>query len=104
MAILILRIIEKLLIIYFFLYLVIDIGLFAYSLYVFIRRKKSGNGRIDYNGHKVTIVVPAYNEDVSIVHCTEMLLELDYPDFEVIVETRDPRTRRGPPRARFGRC
>jgi len=85
MTILILRIIEKLLIIYFFLYLVIDIGLFAYSLYVFIRRKKSGNGRIDYNGHKVTIVVPAYNEDVSIVHCTEMLLELDYPDFEVIV-------------------
>jgi cellulose synthase/poly-beta-1,6-N-acetylglucosamine synthase-like glycosyltransferase len=85
MVILLLRIIEKLLIIYFVLYLIIDIGLFVYSLSVF-RRKKNRNGRmIDFKGHLVSIIVPAFNEDVSIVHCTKMLLELDYPEYEVIV-------------------
>ncbi len=85
MVILILRVLEKLFIIYFLLYFLIDIGLFLYSLYVFIRRKKSRPLAGDYSGHFVSIIVPAYNEDVSIVPCTRMLLELDYPSFEVIV-------------------
>jgi len=85
MAILILRVIEKLLIIYFLLYFIIDIGLFIYSLFVFLRKKKPEPDLRDYSGHFVSIIVPAYNEDVSIVHCTKMLLELDYPSFEVIV-------------------
>jgi len=29
--------------------------------------------------------VPAFNEEVSIVTCTEMLLKLDYPNYEVIL-------------------
>jgi cellulose synthase/poly-beta-1,6-N-acetylglucosamine synthase-like glycosyltransferase len=87
MIILLLRIIEKLLIIYFTLYFVIDIGLFIYSLAVFRRKNRKGKdtGFTDYSGHSVSIIVPAYNEDVSIVHCTHMLLELDYPSFEVIL-------------------
>jgi cellulose synthase/poly-beta-1,6-N-acetylglucosamine synthase-like glycosyltransferase len=85
MAILFLRIIEKLLIIYFLLYLVIDLSLFVYSLIVFIRKRKQTPAQVDFTGHRVSILVPAYNEDVSIVHCTKMLLELDYPDFEVIL-------------------
>jgi poly-beta-1,6-N-acetyl-D-glucosamine synthase len=85
MAILILRIAEKLLIIYFSLYFIIDLGLFTYSFIVFFRKRKREPDLRDYKGHKVSIIVPAYNEDVSIVHCTKMLLELDYPAFEVIV-------------------
>lgn len=87
MVILLLRIIEKLLIIYFTLYFVIDIGLFIYSLAVFRRKNKYGRkvAETDYTGHPVSIIVPAFNEDVSIVHCSHMLLELDYPEYEVII-------------------
>ena len=85
MTILIFRILEKLLIIYFLLYFIIDIGLYLYSLFVFIGKKKYQPDLTDYSGHFVSIIVPAYNEEVSIVHCTKMLLELDYPAFEIIV-------------------
>jgi cellulose synthase/poly-beta-1,6-N-acetylglucosamine synthase-like glycosyltransferase len=87
MVILLLRIIEKLLIIYFTFYFVIDIGLFIYSLAVFRRKNKNGKKTEDkdYSGQMVSIIVPAYNEDVSIVHCTHMLLELDFPEYEVIL-------------------
>lgn len=85
MLIYFLRVLEKLLIIYFTLYLIIDIGLFIYSLSVFIRKRKPKRDVNDYTGHRVSLLVPAYNEDISIVHCTQMLLELDYPSFEVIV-------------------
>jgi cellulose synthase/poly-beta-1,6-N-acetylglucosamine synthase-like glycosyltransferase len=85
MDILILRIAEKLLIIYFSLYFIIDLGLFFYSFIVFLGKRKYEPDATDYSGQKVSIIVPAYNEEVSIVHCTKMLLELDYPSFEVIV-------------------
>ena len=35
--------------------------------------------------HRVTVIVPAYNEEVSILHCIHMLKNLDYPDFEIII-------------------
>lgn len=87
MIIFLLRITEKLLIIYFTLYFIIDIGLFVYSLAVFRKknRKREVPDTTDYSGHFVSIIVPAYNEDVSIVHCTKLLLELDYPEYEVIL-------------------
>lgn len=85
MEIVILRIIEKLLIIYFTIYFVIDLGLFIYSFSVFKRKKKKTVDNYDYAGHPISVIVPAYNEEVSIVYCTQMLLQLDYPDFEVIV-------------------
>jgi cellulose synthase/poly-beta-1,6-N-acetylglucosamine synthase-like glycosyltransferase len=85
MTILIFRILEKLLIIYFLLYFIIDVGLYLYSLFVFIGKKKYTPDLTDYSGHFVSVIVPAYNEEVSIVHCIKMLLELDYPAFEIIV-------------------
>lgn len=85
MTILILRIIEKILIIYFTGYFLIDIALFVYSMVVFKKKKKNEKEIRDYSNHFVSIIVPAYNEDVSIVHCTKMLLELDYPAYEVII-------------------
>ena len=85
MTVLILRIIEKFLIIYFTGYFIIDIALYIYSVYIFRTKKKKPNKTLDYSNHFVSIIVPAYNEEVSIVSCTQMLLELDYPNYEVIV-------------------
>jgi cellulose synthase/poly-beta-1,6-N-acetylglucosamine synthase-like glycosyltransferase len=85
MVIFLLRIIEKLLIIYFSVYFIVDIGLYIYALSVFRRKRKNHASIPDYSGHPVSVIVPAYNEQVSVVHCTRMLLELDYPDYEVIV-------------------
>ncbi|MEN8223857.1 MAG: glycosyltransferase [Bacteroidota bacterium] len=85
MTILILRIIEKVLIIYFAGYFIIDIALYVYSIFIFLKKKKGRNETLDYSNHFVSIIVPTYNEDVSIVHCTHMLMELDYPNYEVII-------------------
>ncbi|MFW6019484.1 MAG: glycosyltransferase family 2 protein [Bacteroidales bacterium] len=81
-----LRILEKLFIVYFVLYLLIDIGLFLYSFVVFRRRQQRKKEEIkDWTDHPVTIIVPAYNEEVSIAYCAEMLLKLDYPSYELII-------------------
>ncbi len=84
---LILRIAEKLLIIYFLLYLLIDISFFIYALFTYSRKraKKTQNLHIPYEKHYISVVVPAYNEEVSIVDCINTLLKLDYPAYEVIV-------------------
>ncbi len=82
-----LRIIEKIFIIYFTAYLVIDALLYVNALfYFFVRSKKSKSGKAhDYKKHPISIIVPAYNEDVSIITCIENLLELDYPDYQVVL-------------------
>ena len=85
MLILVLRIIEKLLIIYFSAYFLIDIVLYIYSILNFKKRTKTKTENIDYNRYSISVIVPAYNEEVSIVSCIKMLLEIDYKDFEVIV-------------------
>lgn len=78
----IIRILEKLFIIYFLGYFLLDLMLFLIFLFTF--RKDS---RDSYSGTlpAVSIIVPAYNEDVSIVNCVKTLRLLDYPDFEIIV-------------------
>jgi cellulose synthase/poly-beta-1,6-N-acetylglucosamine synthase-like glycosyltransferase len=83
-----LRIIEKLLIIYFGLYLIIDIYLYVSALGIFAlgkRRKRFGGLSADEPHPSVSVIVPAYNEEVSIVLCTKMLLDLDYKNYQVIV-------------------
>ena len=82
-----LRIIEKLFIIYFTLYLLIDIILYLYALfYFFVRgKKKRTKPQYDYSQHPISIIVPAYNEEVSIITCIENLMDLDYPDYQVIL-------------------
>ena len=85
MLVLILRIIEKLLIIYFSAYFLIDIVLYLYSIKNFRKRTKIESDKLDYQEYSISIIVPAFNEEVSIVSCIKMLLEIDYHDFEVIV-------------------
>lgn len=80
-----LRIIEKLLIIYFTVYFVIDAAMFFYSLYVFFQKHHKKTGNFDFDSHPVSIVVPAYNEEVSILTCIAMLEKLDYPQLEIII-------------------
>ena len=82
-----LRIIEKIFIIYFTAYLVIDVLLYVNALfYFFIRSKKSkSQTQHNYTQHSISIIVPAYNEEVSIITCIENLLDLDYPDYQVIL-------------------
>jgi poly-beta-1,6-N-acetyl-D-glucosamine synthase len=82
---LILRIIEKILILYFTLYFVVDIFLYIYSLFTFFKRKSTEKRAFDFGAHSISLIVPAYNEEVSIVTCTDMLYELDYPNFEIIL-------------------
>ncbi|MBC8343014.1 MAG: glycosyltransferase family 2 protein [Bacteroidetes bacterium] len=79
------RILEKLLIIYFSAYFIIDLLLYIYSLINFRKKKGSKTESFDYNSHSISIIVPAFNEAVSIVDCIKMLLEVDYVNFEVIV-------------------
>ncbi len=84
MSVLILRIIEKLLIIYFGLYILFDIGMYVYALFFFLTRKKKlkpGDAKFD----KVSVVIPAYNEEVSIEACLRAMTRMNYPDYEIIV-------------------
>lgn len=85
MLVLILRIIEKLLIIYFSVYFLIDIVLYLYSIINFRKKSKNKYDHLDYQDHSISIIVPAFNEEISIVSCVKMLLEIDYHAFEVIV-------------------
>ena len=81
------RIIEKLLILYFALYLLIDIYLYlsAFSIFTFRRRKRCAALGPNEDQPPVSVIVPAYNEEVSLVLCTRMLLDLDYKNYRVIV-------------------
>jgi len=85
MGFLALRIIEKLLIIYFISYFVIDVGLFLFALFNFRKKKKKDTSNYDYQAHKISIIVPSFNEEVSIIACTDMLLNVDYTNYELII-------------------
>ncbi|NQU34843.1 MAG: glycosyltransferase family 2 protein [Bacteroidetes bacterium] len=81
----VLRIIEKLLIIYFVSYMIIDLSLFVFALFNFRKRRPSKIKNHPYQNYPISIIVPSYNEEVSIIACTEMLLNVDYPNFELIL-------------------
>ncbi len=82
-----LRIVEKLFIIYFTLYVIIDIFLYVLSIGAFRKRKlkHKGNELSPVKAPFVSIIVPAYNEEVSLALCVKMLLNLEYSNYEVIV-------------------
>ncbi len=79
------RIIENLLILYYVFYFLID---WAFML-IFLKSIKKENidfaENADFEKFPVSIIVPAFNEEVTILHSIEMLLALDYPDYEVVV-------------------
>jgi cellulose synthase/poly-beta-1,6-N-acetylglucosamine synthase-like glycosyltransferase len=83
--ILLIRVLEKVLIIYFSIYFIFDFFLFISALFSFKKNKTSVSTEDDYQDHSISIIVPAYNEEVSIISCLHMLSELDYPDVEIIV-------------------
>jgi len=81
-----LRIIEKIFIIYFTAYFVSDLILYMHAIWFFFTGKRQQQQQnFDYPAHPISIIVPAYNEEVSIVTCIENLLNLDYPNYQVIL-------------------
>jgi len=79
------RIIENLLIIYYLSYFVIDWLFFAVFLINIRKEKISISTTEEFKKHSVSIIVPAYNEEITILDSIKMLLSLDYPNYEVIV-------------------
>jgi cellulose synthase/poly-beta-1,6-N-acetylglucosamine synthase-like glycosyltransferase len=58
------------------------LALFIIFLFTFKRESKPIPG---LQLPKTSIIVPAFNEEVSIVNCVKMLRRLNFPDFEIIV-------------------
>ncbi|SDD33084.1 glycosyltransferase [Pedobacter soli] len=49
------------------------------------KRSKQNAGKLIQNSaEKVSIIIPAYNEEVTAVHTINSLLKINYPDFELI--------------------
>ena len=65
-----------------FSFLAIIIG--AYKLHFDARMRKFRN-KMEYDDLPVSIIVPAYNESVSIVKSVHSLLELDYRLYEIVI-------------------
>lgn len=80
----VLRVVEKLLILYYGASLLLDAIFFLYAFFVFKRRHKSPLLDDAYRGHFVSILVPGYNEEVTIVPCIQQLLKMDYPEYDII--------------------
>jgi poly-beta-1,6-N-acetyl-D-glucosamine synthase len=79
------RIIENLLILYYVFYFIID-WMFLVIFMISVRKEKlSIQANDKFAEYPVSVIVPAYNEEVTVLHSIQMLLALDYPDFEVIV-------------------
>jgi poly-beta-1,6-N-acetyl-D-glucosamine synthase len=83
------RVIESLLIIYFSLYLLIELAMIV--IFFFVWRSSSNSSapahKSEDTGRGISVIVPAYNEATTIVDVVEMLGESDYPEFEIIVVT-----------------
>ncbi len=90
MGLLILQIAENVLILYFTLYLVLDVLFFGIFIVDFLRnvsrKKRVSPAKMDLKPIEgVSILVPAFNEETTIGNCIQMLRQLDYPVYEVIV-------------------
>lgn len=57
-------------------------GILAVLQYLKAKKVKTGN-TVSFTG-KVSIIVPAYNEEVNAVATIQNLLKQDYPDYEII--------------------
>ncbi len=72
----------------YFIYASIYIGLIATTFYILSfmsDAKKKKELYTDDELPKVSVIIPAYNEEKSIARTIESILKSDYPDFEVIV-------------------
>ena len=73
-------------ILYFF-YAVLVISFFRLSIRLFLSLSYNLKSRVEETKFfpKISIIVPAYNEEVTIKRCIQSLLDLNYPDHEIIV-------------------
>jgi cellulose synthase/poly-beta-1,6-N-acetylglucosamine synthase-like glycosyltransferase len=74
------------LILYFF-YSALIIAIFRLAIRLFLSSSYNLRGKVEAGGFypPISIVVPAYNEEVTIESCLHSLFNLDYPDYEVIL-------------------
>jgi cellulose synthase/poly-beta-1,6-N-acetylglucosamine synthase-like glycosyltransferase len=83
------QLIENSLIVYFSLYLMLEFLFFIIFVVNFIGQGKKAVSTVKQMEIEpqdaISILVPAYNEEVSICNCIEMLSRLDYPYYEIIV-------------------
>lgn len=50
------------------------------------KRKKELNNIINYDKDlKISIIVPAYNEEITIIETIESLVNVNYKDYEIII-------------------
>lgn len=66
-------------------YLLLSVGVGAWELYYENKRRRIKNGIKHDFYFPVSILVPAYNEEVTIVDSIESLLKLDYRLYEIII-------------------
>ena len=74
-------------IILYFFYAVLVISFFRLSIRLFLSLSYNLKSRVEETKFfpKISIIVPAYNEEVTIKRCIQSLLDLNYPDHEIIV-------------------
>lgn len=78
------QIIENILILYYGTAFAVELYLLLLFLIVWSREKRNQiKEGIELPG--ISIIVPAYNESVTIVSCLNSLLALDYPNYEIIL-------------------
>ncbi len=82
----ILHIIENLLIIYYVAYFLMEMLLILIFLVIWRRESKSAaRAKYDDDELGISVLVPAYNEEVTIADCVQNLTSLNYHPYEIIV-------------------
>ena len=58
-----------------------------------VRRKYMGSTNLvnEFNYIPISIIVPAHNEELTIIESIESLLRLDYPMYEIVIVMMDQR-------------
>ena len=80
--------IEKFFIIYLIVYstfLFVAVIQGSVSLYIKKRQEKFKNTLLNKQYIPVSVIVPAYNEEVTVVETVHSLLALEYPLYEIVV-------------------
>ena len=71
----------------YFFYAVLAIAVIRLSTWLFLSLYYNLRHSLRTSGYypKISVVVPAYNEEITIRDCIQSLLDLDYPNYEIIL-------------------
>ena len=71
----------------YFFYAVLAIAVIRLSTWIFLSLNYNLRHRVRTGGFypKISVVVPAYNEEITIRSCIQSLLDLNYPNYEIIL-------------------